>query len=142
MNPSDDTQAAANDAQAPESGTAGVKAEAHFPALQYLLTLAERVSPEEKIEIDRALSWLFIFSAAGAAIHAELLGVSDETRARVVGRITESRELPGLAEHLVTPFAYIAASRLTDDEVDVVLAAAEDLLPELFTTLAELGSAG
>lgn len=142
MSTPDGTQAATNDAQAPEAGAAGVKAEAHLPALQYLLALAERVGPEEKIEIDRAVSWLFIFSAAGAAIHAELLGVSDETRARVIGRITESRELPGLAERLVTPFTYIAASKLTDDEVDVVLAAAEDLLPGLFTTLAELGSAG
>lgn len=49
-------QAAVNDAQAPEAGAAGVKAEAHLPALQYLLALAERVSPEEKIEIDRAVT--------------------------------------------------------------------------------------
>ena len=140
MSTLDHAEATTNDAQAPEADAAGVKTGAHLPALQYLLALAQRVGPEEKIEIDRAVSWLFVAAAAGAATHAELEGVSDKVRARVIGRLTESREVESLAARLVTPFTHIAASKLTDDEVDVVLAAAEDLLPGLFTVLAELGS--
>ncbi len=114
---------------------------APFPAFQLLLGLTQRVDDEERAEIDHAVSWLFMATASGLALNTALEGADDDARLRVLQRIEESGELQALATGLTGRFAQLAEEKLTDEEVDVVMTAAQRALPEFFAALDDVKGA-
>lgn len=112
------------------------RAEAPFPAFEYLQALTQRATPEERVEIDRAVSWLFMASASGRAANDILLASRDPARSHLIKHIALDGEIERAAQELVAPFAHFAEARLAEDEADAVMAFARQTLPSLFAAFA------
>jgi len=121
---------------APDDTDTTPRAEAPFPAFEYLQALTQRATPEERVEIDRAVSWLFMASASGRAANDILLASRDPARSHLIKHIALAGEIERAAQELVAPFAHFAEERLAEDEADAVMAFARQTLPSLFAAFA------
>ncbi len=134
--PTEPTRAEASDA-APE---AEVEVEPPFPSFAILQALAQRATAEERAYIDNAVGWLFLTIGSGLALH-NVLGLlennCDGERTRLMRQLRRSNEARAATRVLTRDFAMLAQEKLTDEEVDAVLAFSKRHFPEFFATLAK-----